>query len=276
MAIGYIEHSSKSLGRYIGFRFILPDSYGAPDSNPHFARSAKTLVLLHGHGNSNDEMISGSNIKELAYFYNLNVLLPTGENSFYLNRPAARAMYADYVGEELLEYARKVFGFSDRREDTYIGGISMGGFGAIHTGLAYSHNYSRIMALSSALIVNEVSAFQPGMDNGIGDYDYYTSIFGNLSKLKGSQSDPEQLVLDIKKDGKFMPEVFMACGTEDFLLDKNREFKAFLEKEEVSVRYEEGSGTHNFKYWMPKMQKGIAWLTREDGEDEPMRSFFFE
>lgn len=275
MAVGYIEHPSSSLGRYMGIRFILPENYGDPSVNPHYARPAKTLVFLHGHGNSNDEMLSGSNIKELAYFYNLNVFLPSGENSFYLNRPKSRANYADYVGTELPDYVQKIFHVSGNREDFFIGGISMGGFGAIHTGLAYPDRYSRIMALSSALIINQVSTLEPGMSDAGGDFDYYSSIFGDLKKLKGSDKDPEQLILDLKRTGHDIPGIFIACGTEDFLLEQNREFRDFLMKNDVDLHYEEGSGTHNFKYWQPVMQNGIAWLTREDGDDSVLRDFFF-
>lgn len=69
-------------------------------------------------------------MSEYALERNLNVILPDGENSFYLNQGAAGRRYADYVGRELVAYTRKLFSLSDRREDTCIGGLSMGGFGA--------------------------------------------------------------------------------------------------------------------------------------------------
>ena len=60
------------------------------------------------------------------------------------------------MGKELIAYLQKTFGIAMKAEDTFIGGLSMGGFGALHTGFLYPENYSKIAALSSALIVHEV------------------------------------------------------------------------------------------------------------------------
>lgn len=273
MALGTIEFHSQALHRFVSFRFILPEEMGMGGKNPHFNRPAKTLVLLHGHENCNEEWLNGSSIKELAYIYNLNVVLPNGENSFYLNQPAARRNYADYVGQELLEYTQKVFGFSNKREDTFVGGLSMGGFGALHTGLAYPENFSKIMALSSALIIHQVAGMRDGEGDPLGDFAYYTSIFGDLSQLEQSPNNPEVLVNDIFAQEKPMPQIYMACGTEDFLLEHNRQFKRFLEGNNVPLHYEEGPGNHNFRFWGPQLVQAVRWMTAEDGDDQETRKF---
>lgn len=58
--------------------------------------------------------------------------------------------YSTYVGKELVEVTRKLFPLSHRREDTYIAGISMGGYGALYNGMRYRHTFSKVAAISPA------------------------------------------------------------------------------------------------------------------------------
>lgn len=261
MALGEMIFYSKEMARNVEFRFILPEGANAfGGDNPHYKRRMKTLYLLHGHGNGNEEWLTGSSVKEFAYLYNLAVFMPAGENSFYLNHESAKANYANYVGRELVEYTRKVFGLSDRREDTFVGGLSMGGFGALHTGLEFNKTFGKIMALSSALILYDIEGKGKDFQNYFGGYELYSSIFGDLEHVMTSRVNPEQIILDIQEAGEEIPEIYMACGTEDFLLENNRRFKRFLDEHQVPVTYHESTGDHNFKFWNPYLESAIQWM----------------
>ncbi len=261
MAIGELVFGSKEMNRNVSFKFILPENiFTQAGENPHYSRPAKTLYLLHGKGNYNDEWLAGSSIRDFAYIYNLAVFMPYGEDSFYLNQEHAKRNYSNYVGQELVEYTRKTFGLSDRREDTFVGGLSMGGFGALHTGLAFPETFSRIMALSSALILHGIAGKKEGHVDLFGDYWYYRSIFGDLDELMTSSNNPEQQIRNLKAEKRSIPEIFMACGTEDILLENNRQFVSFLRSQEVPAEYFESPGTHDFRFWNPYLEKAIQWM----------------
>lgn len=264
MAIGEMTFYSKEMNRNVAFRFLLPEGPNPFRNNEeYYERDRKTLYLLHGHGNGNEEWIAGSSIREFASIYNLAVIMPSGENSFYLNQEAAKANYANYVGEELVEYTRNVFGLSQRREDTFIGGISMGGFGALHTGLEFSKNFSKIMALSSALILYDVAGKREDFDDGMmWGYDHYRYIFGDLEHVLDTRTNPEQIILDLLEQKEPIPEIYMACGTEDFLLENNRRFKRFLDAQNIPAEYHESEGDHDFRFWNPYLESAIQWMIR--------------
>ena len=152
MAVFRVTFYSRALAGQTDMCVVLPNDLPPMISqmNPHYTRPMKTLVLLHGYSGGPWDWIMGSSIQELAGAYNLEVIMPNDRNSFYLDREPTGEAYATFVGEEVLEYARSTFGLSRKAEDTFIGGFSMGGFGALRTGLAFSHNYSKIAALSSA------------------------------------------------------------------------------------------------------------------------------
>lgn len=251
-----------SLMKQTTVNIILPDD--APPlltmGNSHYQRPAKTLFLLHGFsGNMHDWMI-GSSIQDLALKYNLAVVMPSGDNSFYLNGRGTGRLYADYIGKELVDYMRKTFGLAMKKEDTFVGGLSMGGFGALHTGLQFYENFGKIAALSSALIIHEIKNQKPGFYNGIADYEYFASTFGDLERVEESENNPEYLIKQLKKRGEDIPAIYMACGTEDFLLENNRQMHVFLEQEQVNVIYEEGPGAHDWDFWNSHLESSICWL----------------
>lgn len=84
--------------------------------------------------------------------------------------------------------------------------------------------------------------------------------FGDPSKVLESDNNPETLVRKLKAEGKTMPELFMCCGTEDFLLENNREFHRFLEAENVAHTYEEDTGSHDMVFWDKYVKKFIPLM----------------
>ena len=87
MALLQVNTFSQALSRIITFHIILPND--APPEmlagNSNYDRPMKTLYLLHGFSGSTQDWLTGSLIQELALKYNLAVVMPAGENSFYLN-----------------------------------------------------------------------------------------------------------------------------------------------------------------------------------------------
>ncbi|HWT74656.1 MAG TPA: alpha/beta hydrolase family protein [Mobilitalea sp.] len=262
MALFQVDFWSKALARVTGFNIILPNDLLSEltVNNEYYKRKIKTLYLLHGYSGSNKDWLLGSLVQYMAAKYNLAIVMPAGENSFYLDGLGTGKAYCQYVGKELVEYVGKTFGLSDKKEDTYIGGLSMGGFGAIHTGLAYPDTFGKLIGLSSALIIHGIKNMQENFKDAIADYYYYTSVFGDLQKLDSSPNNPEYLIHKLKEEGRAIPPIYMACGTEDFLLEQNRAFHSFLEEESLNVQYVEDTGTHDWNFWNRYLEPGIQWL----------------
>lgn len=166
-------------------------------------------------------------------------------------------------GEELPSYAAKLFGLSTRREDTCIGGFSMGGFGAIHTALAYPERFGRAAAFSAALIQGQVAAMTPETQDPIANYAYYRHTFGEPAGLPESSRNPEYLVKKQLAEGKTLPRLFFCVGTEDFLCQKNRQFRDFLTEQKVDFRYAEAPGIHDFRFVRSQLENAMEFLTEE-------------
>ncbi len=261
MAYGSMDYHSDCLKRVVSFKFILPDEN--PDATH---QTMRLLILLHGYNGINAEWMLNSQILRLAEQYHICVVMPSGENSFYLDGTATGRQYASFIGEELPDYIRKVFRVSQKREDTWVGGFSMGGFGAIHTALRYPETFSGMFALSSALIADEVMQMRDGKGNDIANYDYYRLMFGEPEQLEHSENHPKELVRRLSQTKEPFPRIFMACGTEDFLLENNRDFNRFLTEYHVEHQYLESEGNHDFTFWNQYLDIALKWLV--DNEEE--------
>lgn len=260
MALLQVNFYAKSLRRLVNFNALIPaDPMEIPGKKPVEPGPLKALYLLHGYSGNYLDWVAGTKIQELSLMHNLAVFMPSGENNFYLDDTDMGALYGEYVGNELLEFTRKMFHLSDKREDTFIGGLSMGGYGAIRNGLKYSHNFSRIIALSSALITRNISGIPVDFKDPIADYNYYARVFGDLNNLLGSDKDPEALAIELKQKKADIPKIYMACGTEDFLLNENRSYHNFLNSVGIEHTYLESTGVHDWNFWNEYIEKAIVW-----------------
>ena len=256
MAYFRIEYHSNALKRTTAFEMLIPNDYR--DDVPFEAPKGpmRTLFLLHGYSGKAGNWVRD----DLPQKYNFAIVMPTAENSFYLNGLATGHDYQTMLGEELVDYVRRTFGLARSARDTCIAGLSMGGFGALHTGLAYPDRFGKIGALSSALIVHEVAGMRPGDRNQVANYEYYRQCFGETEDLLESDNNPETLVRKLKAAGTKIPGIYMCCGTEDFLIENNREMHRFLEEEGVAHEYHEGPGRHDMAFWSEHIVKVVDWM----------------
>jgi len=259
MAILEVTYMSAALNRNTTFQVVLPADRMNPACTQYLPlEPLKTLYLLHGLQDNSEGWLTSTRIKRWATLMNMAVVMPQGDNSYYVDRPESKSNYGVFIGEELVEITRRMFPLSRRREDTYIGGLSMGGFGAVRNGLKYHETFSRIIGLSSALYVFE-------KPEEFFDGTFGKARFGAYEEAVLTDKNPrvaaENLLALKKKDPKVeLPKLYIACGEDDFLLESNRSFKAFLEEKGFDCTYVEAPGTHSWDFWDEHIKKGLDWL----------------
>lgn len=258
MGYGKMEYFSNCLSRSVSFEMFMPGEL--KEEKPG------VLFLLHGYCGISSDWMLNCRLHEISDRYNLCIILPNGENSFYLDGEPTGRKYAAYVGEEIPNYVRTRLQVAIDKDRTYIGGFSMGGFGALHTALAYPDTFGKCFALSSALITEEVANMKPGSGNDVANYAYYRLMFGEPEKLLESENNPKELIRRLQAKKEALPGIYMACGTEDFLLENNRDFVAFLKERQVEHVYRESAGNHNFDFWEAYLEPAVKWMLT--GEDE--------
>ena len=261
MAFIQMSILSKSLMRTVPVNVILPaDKMVFPGMPEPPEKPFKTLYLLHGVFGSYIDWVNGTRIQRYAEEHDLAVVMPSGDNAFYVDQPGANNYYGEFVGKELVELTRKIFPLSRKREDTFIGGLSMGGYGAMRNGLKYWENFGCIVALSGALLVEDVAKRTNDDPFFLNRRDYAEACFGDLSKILDSDKNPKYLVRQLKKEGRPIPRIYMACGDADSLLPANQDMAAFLKEQGADVTFEVGPGAHEWDFWDTYIRKAIEWL----------------
>ena len=266
MAFIQMNLLSQSLMRTVPVNVILPvDKMVFPGMPRREEKPYKTLYLLHGIFGNYTDWVCGTRIQRFAEENDLAVVMPSGDNAFYVDQPAANNFYGRFIGEELVELTRKMFPLSREREDTFIGGLSMGGYGAMRNGLKYSGTFGYIISLSGAMHLEEIAARTGDDGLFLNGKSYAEACFGDLTKLLDSDKNPKYLVKQLKAAGKPLPKIYMACGDQDSLLSVNKAMAAFLKEQGGDVTFEVGPGGHEWDFWDTYIKKAISWLPTEAG-----------
>ena len=262
MAVVTVNYFSHALTRNTDFTVVLPiepppfpiPGIPVPDINKPF----RTIYLLHGFCGNHSDWVQGTRLVEYCKMYNIAVVCPSGENSFYIDDTKRDAFYERMVSKELVETTRRMFPLSAERNDTMISGLSMGGYGAIYNGLRNPDVFGSIAAFSSALIIDEVAA---GIgENPMASRAYYEHTFGDPATVPGSDVDPKALASKLVTSGADKPKLFMACGTEDFLITPNRSLHGHLTDIGYAHEYFESPGMHAWDFWDEYIQKAMRWF----------------
>ena len=260
MAIIEVNFISKCLMRTVTFNAIIPVDKFGPQAENAEQKPLKTLYLLHGIFGNYTDWVNGTRIQAWAEANDLAVIMPSGENRFYLDDEKSGELYGEFIGKELVEFTRKLFPLSDKREDTFIAGLSMGGYGAIRNGLKYAENFGCVIGLSAALVHDTWKYADNSAPIFTFRRNYYEAIFGEYDKVKGSDKDPKALLLKLKEEGRPVPKMYLCCGTEDGLVTANRDFRDFLNENGVDLTYVEGPGKHDWVFWDTYIKKVLDWL----------------
>lgn len=217
----------------------------------------RTLYLLHGMFSNNETFLYNTQIRAFAERNNMAVVLPSCGNSFYLNKPQTFENYTNYVGKELVDFTRKIFPLSNKKEDTFIAGFSMGGYGSIRTGLLYNDTFGAIGAISPALITHRLDGVIEEYKHILDSKEFIEYCFEDFDNVRNSDMDPEYLINNLNGE---IPKLFIAIGKDDFLINENRHFYNFLKEKNIEVEYGEFEGSHTWDFCNTHINRFIEWL----------------
>lgn len=264
MALLQVNLFSKTLMRTVPVNVILPvDKLTFPGMPVREEKPYKTLYLLHGIFGNYTDWVTGTRIQRFAEEHDLAVVMPSGDNAFYVDQPESNNFYGEFIGRELVELTRKMFPLSRKQEDTFIAGLSMGGYGAMRNGLKYSDTFGYIAALSGGFHIEEMASCTNEDGLFFTTRHYAQAVFGDLDQLLSGDKNPKYLVKRLKEEGKPIPKIYMACGDKDSLLPANEDLAAFLKEQGADITFEIGPGAHEWDFWDTYIKKAIDWLPTE-------------
>lgn len=215
------------------------------------------LYLLHGYSDDDTIWLRRTSIERYASDRGLAVVMPNGGTSFYCNEVYGRR-YWDFVSEELPALVAEHFKVSTRREDTYVAGLSMGGFGAFKLALNHPERFAAAGSLSGALDMRKsIRTPDGGLD--------VSPIWGD-QLIEGTTDDLVHLVK--QAGGADLPRLWLTCGTEDFLRKQNENFIEAAQGGGVLVEVDWAPGDHEWGYWDRKIQQFLDFALDPSAPEE--------
>ena len=251
MAFVQISFYSNTLNVTSSVNVILPE-VNRKDGKPAPEDPPKVLYLLHGYSNDHTNWVRKSSIERYAEPYNLAVIMPAVNHSFYCNEVYGER-YWDYISEELPKTMHSFFRLSDRREDTFVAGLSMGGYGALRLALTYPERFGAAGSFSGAV---DLGALALGPDHEMES----RRIFGENPVFYGTEAD--NLFLMKKNAGApKKPRLYLSCGREDFLYPMHGPFIRLLEENGWDVtRRDEPGASHTWEFWDSEVHHFLTFI----------------
>ncbi len=219
-------------------------------------RDIPVLYLLHGYSDDHSIWCRRTSIERYAADYNLAIVMPDAAHSFYTDM-AHGQKWGSYISRELPQLVEDYLPVSSKREDRFIAGLSMGGYGAFKIALNNPDRYAAAASLSGCL---DIANRADNIHSNDSIVRSMTNIFGNINEIAGSNHDLFAVAERLVEGNEPKPALYQICGTEDFLYDANVKFKAHLEKIGYEFKYFEEPGTHNWGFWDSNIQKVLKWL----------------
>ncbi|UUZ83581.1 hypothetical protein LJK88_07000 [Paenibacillus sp. P26] len=231
-----------------------------PQERRPYTGDGKLKVLWLLHGGSGDATLWSrmSRVERYAQEYGIAVIAPGGLNSCFTDM-AHGGRFFTYLTEELPTCLRHLFPrLSAEREDSFIAGLSNGGFGRLKAGLARPDLYAAIGAFSAG-----DKSDVPFENDGSGRSRDRIAVFGD-GDLKNTDNDLKHLGREALKKGVPLPRVYHACGSLDPWLDLNvmmRDFFTGLEGDPYRYQYHEAEGYgHTWEFWDMELRRFLDFL----------------
>ena len=251
MALINLKFYSEMLGKQTEISVIMPQKRTVGEIGVDTAAQNdkyKCLYLLHGL--SDDFSIWGrrTSIERYATEYGICVVMPDAAKSFYTDMKYGDKYYS-YIANELPKVVREFFNVSDKREDNFIAGLSMGGYGALKIGMRNCDRYCACAGISSVADIKKGKELFK---------EIYIPIFGE-GLIINDEDDLFKIAEECNQNPN-KPRVYMGVGTEDFLYQDNIKLKSKLEELDFDFTYKESSGTHCWKFWDEYIQYVLEWM----------------
>jgi S-formylglutathione hydrolase FrmB len=242
-------NSFPSVGKMTSATVIVPEGKTGP---------FPVFYLLHGLSDNHTAWTRRSSIERYVQDLPLIVVMPNGERSFYTDAENnSKAAFETYIMRDLIGFVDSTFQTIPTRDGRVIGGLSMGGYGAVKLALKHPNMFCAAVSHSGALA--RANNFTEDDDS---DWAREVrAIFGNNSR----GSDNDLFALAEKIDRSKLPALRIDCGVDDFLIEHNRSFHTHLSALNIAHEYEEFPGAHTWAYWDTHVQEAIAFFVRQLG-----------
>ncbi|MFE5320738.1 alpha/beta hydrolase [Paenibacillus sp. NPDC056579] len=256
MALIHVEFYSEVLALSSSMDVIVPQQLQKQPER--FKPPYPVLYLLHGGSDNHTNWQRNTAIERYVANLGLVVVMPAVQYSFYSDQKYG-LNYFTFLSEELPRLVKQFFHVSDRREDTFAAGLSMGGYGAFKLGIVCPDRYAAVASMSGSLDQRSRLTGEPSLPNSV-MLQMAKHTFGSVEEYEHSANDLAYVLETHLANGKQLPKMYQACGTLDHNYEINKRFYSQFQNR-LDLTYTEAPNRgHEWNYWDETIQQVLEWL----------------
>ena len=244
-----IQFRSTLIGKTLPYNVVLPTDYRASRNSRY-----PVLYLLHGLSGHYSDWLTRTNVADYGAKYRMIVVMPEGNDGWYTDSPTVGSdKYESYFVKELIPDVQRRYRTIESRYGRGVGGLSMGGYGALKFGLKYPATFAFAASMSGALD----AASWPEKDLMAGAIrESVPRVFGPDGSETRKANDIFEMVRAISAArSSSLPYLYFDCGTEDPVCGSNPPFAALLREKKIPHEYRQLPGNHSWQYWDRQVQE---------------------
>ncbi|HEY2971913.1 MAG TPA: alpha/beta hydrolase family protein [Pyrinomonadaceae bacterium] len=261
-----IQFKSELIGQVLPYNALLPVGYA--ESNKRYP----VLYLLHGLFGRYDDWVTRTNLAEYAGHYDVIIITPEGHDSWYTDSGGvATDKYESYFIREIISDVDARFRTIKDRRARGVGGLSMGGYGALKYGLKHPEQFAFAASLSGALDPALRTDDNPGFAWDI-LRPSINAVFGPRNSQTRTANDLHQIARGLSASQiASLPYLYFDCGLEDGFLATNRELADILVSKRIPHQYRQLPGGHNWAYWDQEVREVLRLYAQLMTSNVPSR-----
>ena len=258
-----IQFESKLVGKTLPYNVLLPVNYNQPESR---SKRYPVIYLLHGLTGHYTNWLEKTKLVDYTAPYEFIIVMPEGNDAWYTDSATVPTdKYESYILQELIPDVEKRFRAISDAGSRAIAGLSMGGYGALKFGVKYPQQFVFVASMSGALgAASWTESDLKGLE----------FILRSLQSVYGSESSPTRAANDLGRLYRDLPAasiaslpyIYLDCGTEDQLLQVNRDFVAILMTRKIPHEYRQLPGGHSWTYWDSQVQEVLRIASKKLGK----------
>lgn len=262
---------------------VLPSSYNDDNKAINHNRSSaentigvnrkqqfySVLYMLHGAGASHGSWVKKSSIADFAESYNIIVVCPDGNLSWYIDSPVdPRSQYETFVSSELITYLDQRYRTKSTPRHRAILGNSMGGYGALLLGMRHSEVFGTVVALSGGVDFRQFPKNwnKWNLPSILGPIEENRKLWNDSTIETVVEQWASNFPLPKRKNGwrkGFNVSIALDVGLDDFFLGVNRNLRDKMLQLRIPHHYSERPGIHNWNYWESAIRYQMAFINEQ-------------
>lgn len=273
MALLQFDFESQYLCNNTTISVILPDRPKTMDAADFYTNGQKykVLWLLHGTFGDHSDWVRKSMIEIYAREKNLICVMPSGMNADYVSWPKFGLGYdvESHIIKELRPMIYNWFPASDKKEDNFIAGLSMGGDGAFGLAMKHPDCFGGVAVLSGVRGDVKEADWEGVSQNKMMQLSMCNPRFRNQVENAGGREafiekqDYQRMMFELYDQGKLPPMIF-GCGTKDPGYQNFCKLRDICKAKGMPVVFEEMADLgHECRFWDPFIQVALRFFGLE-------------